>query len=289
MYKRVCEFCELKNILIPYIGTNFFSLPTEKLIQVNLSTFIRCIQDPPEAIGNLLIVQGGLRQIPTKQSYYLKHASYYFDSNTRVFVFEQFNPLIDFNTVSDLTAIFKYIRKKYKEPLAAIGFSMGGILISAYLAKTEKIKDDPNLFITCCNSFDIVGFRQVLETNSLFNWIRQRDLNSFGFKTYDELKVAYEITEEQEQYMNSLIENLNKNSDRWKNLLWIVGANDPLTLNYKEQLSQFKRPPYTLICEEGWHCTSDCIRTAIESATEFLIRLREDKRFSLRDLKQIIK
>ncbi len=288
MTKRLSEFYELKNILIPYISSNFVSLTTEKLIQVNLSTFIRLIQDPVEASGNLLILQGGMRHA-NKNSYYLKQASYYFDSSTRIFIFEQFNPLIDFNTTSDLIDIFKYIRAKYRGPLVTVGFSMGGILLSAYLAKTQPIPEDPNLVITCCNSFDIPSFKKTLDTNSLFKWIRQRDLNAFGFNTYEELKTAYQITEEQEEYMNNLIENLNSNVDRWRDvLLWILGSSDPLTLNYKEQLSQFKRPPYTLVCKDGWHCTTDCIRSAIELATEFLLRKEGNPKFNLKDLKRLL-
>jgi hypothetical protein len=291
MLKRLKEFSELQNIICPYLTTQWVSLKTIKLIQVNMTTFIRIIQEPDFVqdqsetdCDNLLIIQGGIRHM-SKQSYYLKHSSSYYEPHLRVFVFEQFNPLIDFSSTEDLKDVFRYIRAHYRGNLVAIGFSMGGLLLSTYLAKTQEIEEDPSLFITCCNSFDFTHFKEVLNNNALFSWIQRRDLAAFGVESYEELKIKYEMSEEQEAYMTSLHDHMNQNRERWRDrLLWVLGEKDPLTINYKKQLKRFEKPPYTVCCRNGWHCCSYCISTAVEFATEFLYNLNSDPEYQLKEM-----
>ncbi len=279
MFKKVKDYAEVRSILPAYIATSFIKLEDKELIQVNLNSFIRLIHnvDDDDSVDNnkeekekdnILILQGGVVW-SSKQSFYLKTLSSYFTENVRVFVFEKCQPAIDMNYTDDIIDAMNYIRNNYTGKLAVIGYSMGGLLLSAYLAKSQAKEAD--LFILCCNSFNYKEFREVLNTHNLFKWIQSKDLAAFNANTLEELLEKEEVDiESQEYFMNHLIEFLNKTRKYWhKKMVHIIGKTDPITQNYKKDLKKFEKRPHTIVCKKGWHCCSEVTQTAIEFAYEF--------------------
>lgn len=272
MLKRINDYKEVINILPTIVATSFVNLERNKLIQINLTTFIRCINNdkhvPENEKHNILILRGGISWFNCS-AYYLKSVSSYFTEHVRVFVLEKYDPMVDMNFTDDIIDAMNYIRQHYAGRLVVIGYSMGAVLLSAYLAKTEA--RDADLFILCCNSFNIREFREVLNTHSLFQWIQKKDLAVFGAKTLEELMEKQGVNiKQQEHFMDHLISNLNKTHKKWHSkTLYVISEKDPITLNYKEAMSKFEKRPYTILCRGAWHCCSKVVASTFELAYDF--------------------
>jgi hypothetical protein len=285
--KKIRDYSQLKCILPTYIATSFIKLEDKKLIQINMDSFIRLIHDDTSYTGkkdNILILQGGIIWY-AKQSFYLKSVSSYFTKNIRVFLFEKYDPVIDMDYTNDLIDAMNYIKRNYEGRLATIGYSMGALLISAYLAKHKA--EEADLFIMCCNTFDMNEFREVLNTNNLFKWIQSKDLGAFNTLSLEELQKKEKIDiESQNNFMNNLIEYLNETHKFWhEKTIYIVGKYDPITINYKETLKKFIKKPHTIVCKNGWHVCSSVVRTSFELIYQFFdISNHKGKNCKVKDL-----
>lgn len=63
-FEKIKDYAELYNVLPTYVATSLFDFSNKELLQVNLTTFLRCIYDnkhvPDEEKDNILILQGGI-------------------------------------------------------------------------------------------------------------------------------------------------------------------------------------------------------------------------------------
>ena len=270
MLKSIRDFSELGNILPTFVAAKFICLTGTSLFQVNMNTFVRLLHVGTEATDNILIIQGGIFH-NGKQSFYLKSVSYYFPETVRIFLFEKINPLVDIYCAEDFVQTTEFIRQNYSGRLVVIGYSMGGVLLSSYLAQKYRARH-ADLFILCCNSFDFKEFREVIDTHSLFNWIQKKDLRAFGVKTVEELMEKECIDyQEQQDFMNNLIEHLNETSKYWHSkTLYIVAEKDPITCNFKKTLEAFQQKPHTINVKGGWHCCSATVYSSFSLACSFL-------------------
>lgn len=260
--KSFSEISEIRNILSTYILTQGIELPYNMLLQINLDTFIKLLFNPSKAIGNVLILQGGIKHM-NKNSYYVKTSSMFLSQKIRLFIFEKFHPVINYKFSNDVSEAIKYIRKNYSGPIIIIGYSMGGMLLLSYLALGY---DDADMYIPTCCSFDFNGFKNRIENNTLFSWLQYNDYKAFDVENYEELlKLSGISLEEQQNFMNNSLQYLNENIDKWLNkTIYIVSEMDPLTKNYKTETRKLKQKLLIYEIKGGWHC---CLDTSHLAAT----------------------
>lgn len=273
--KNLSEFSELRNIFSTYILTQGIQLPYSNLIQINLDTFIKLIFNPTKAIGNILILQGGVKHM-NKDSYYVKTTSMFLSQNIRLFIFEKFHPVINYKFSNDVSESIQYIRKNFSGPIIVVGYSMGGMLLLSYLATGH---DDADMYLPACCSFDFNGFKNNIESNKLFSWLQSKDFDSFGVQNYDELlELAGTNYEEQQTFMDNSLSYLNENIEKWINkTIYIVSEMDPLTKNYKTEIGKLHRKLLTYEIKGGWHCCLDTSHLITNLSYDYCIKYNNNK------------
>ena len=250
--KKVLELSELRNVFWTYLLTQGIELPSSSLFQVNLDTFLKLLFDPCDAVGNILIIQGGTRHM-NKDSYYIKTASLFLSRKIRLFIFEKYAPVINHRYAHDVSDCIKYIKEKYEGPVVVIGYSMGGMLLLSYLAHGF---DDADMYIPTCCSFDFHGFRSRIENNTLFALLQAKDYEAFGVANYEELlELADTQCAEQHIFMDQAITKFNQHSKNWAHkTIYVVAENDPLTKDHEDTISLLQDPPLRYVVKQGWHC-----------------------------------
>ncbi len=95
-----------------YAWSSIIKQPEGERYKINSDTYVRTLSSPKNAIGNIFIVQGGLKHTDTN-SYYIKSAMMFMARNVRVFLFEKHIPVANFEISHDIAKCLDYVNKNF--------------------------------------------------------------------------------------------------------------------------------------------------------------------------------
>lgn len=277
------DFLCMNHILSSCLISRTITLPVGEIFQVNKSTFIECISMPTNPIGNVLIIKGGVKHIDPN-SFYIRLLSMVMDKNIRLFLFEKYCPVLNFDFGHDIASALTFINKQFSGPTAVIGFSMGGELLLSYLAMGY---DQADLYMPVCCAIDLYDFENTIMNNWIFRYVQRCEFENFGVKNKKELlKLSGTNLSKMRRYMKSFIHNLNSTIDSWFNkTIYIVGSKDPISNNYDKWLVKLKRPLLTYVVDNGMHCCLNTVFLTGRLSSNYLRELYKGKCPSINRIK----
>lgn len=266
--KTFNEALSVRRIFSTYAISQMLVFNETERFQIGLNCFIKCIAKPECPVGNILILQGGVRHMDS-DSYYIRTACGTSEKNVRIFVWEKLVPMVNFDFAKDVSTAIKWIKKNFPGPLTVVGFSMGGVLLWSYLSKGY---DDADLYIPVCCPIDLNTFYKKICDHAVFNYLQEEALRKFGVANWEGLlKAAGTTKENHEKFVTEFIPGLNKCSPKWQNkTIWILSSDDPITQRFKKEIKLLENPPLTYWVAGGWHCCLDSIGLAMKLACKFL-------------------
>jgi hypothetical protein len=266
MLKNLKDAFQVSKILSTYTWSNVVTFPAGDRIQVNLTTFLKCLALPENPIANVLILQGGVKHM-NSNSYYIRVACSFLPKSFRIFIFEKILPVCNPEFGHDVADCLSLIKREFSGPTCVIGFSMGSVLLYTYLSFGY---DQADLYVPVCGPLDLDRFLNVISNHYLFKMLNNRTCRSYQVKDYEDLlEIAGTSVEENKEFERLFIYNLNRNADKWSSkTIYIISSEDPLTsLNDLDLLEQ---RPLTYYIKGGWHCCSESILLSVTLASEFL-------------------
>jgi len=266
MLKSIKDIWGLNNIASTYILSSIIKIPDGDRFQINMRTFLKCVCLPPDAIGNVLIIQGGVLHFNSR-SYYVKTTCSLLQKNLRVFVYESLYPVCNHDFAHDIASCLTFIKREFPGKICVIGFSLGGVFLYTYLSLGY---DQADFYIPVCCPLDMDRFLNVISDHTLFKILQKRACDRYNVKTYEDLLlIAGSSKEESLEFNKSFIQNLNSNKDNWiSKTVYILSSNDPITsLNDLELLEE---KPLTYIIKKGWHCCGESILLTVMLISKFL-------------------
>ena len=266
MIKSARDLFSVSKIFSTYTWSNIVKYPSEERFQINLTTFLRCLCSPKDAIGNVFIIQGGVLHFNTK-SYYIRTTCSLLPKNLRVFVFETLYPACNYKFAHDVANCLTFIKREFSGKICVIGYSMGGILLYTYLSLGY---DQADLYIPVCCPLDMDRFLKVISENILFKILQQHSCNRYNVKSYEDLlQVAGTSMEESLEFHKSFVLNLNGYKENWvSKTIYILSSNDPVTT--VDDLELFEENPITYIIKGGWHCDIESILLTVTLTSQFI-------------------
>jgi len=277
-WKDLCEGLSFHKIASTYFLSQMLSFPEWDRYQINKTTFLRCLSKPKHSIGNILILQGGVRH-EDSSSYYVRTACSLIPSNIQVFLFEKQLPVADFDFAHDVAKCITFMKEHFNGPVVVVGYSMGGILLYNYLSLGY---DQADLYIPTCCPLDLNNFRKTIHDHTLFRYLQRKTYRDYGVRNFKGLlKLAGSNIEKHERLVKKFITGLNKNLDKWvSKTVYIISAEDPITLNYCSELDLLEKIPLVYRVKDGWHCCLNSIFLSVQLAFHYL-----EKRHKGYDLK----
>lgn len=264
--KACQEILSVSRILPTYLWSNVINLPEGRRYQVNLNTFVKCLALPKEAVGNVLILQGGVRHM-NNNSYCIRIAGSLISRQIRLFIFEKLLPVCSFYDAHDVAMAIKFIRKEFPGPICVIGYSMGAVLLWSYLALGYN---QAELYIPTCGPLDLDRFVKVITENKFFRLIQEKSCRYYGVNNREELlNYVGSSVEEQNKFQEKFIDNLNKYQENWlSKTVYIISSEDPIS-DIKD-LNLLDKAPLTYVVKGGWHCCLDSIFLSVLLVNRFL-------------------
>jgi hypothetical protein len=255
--------------------------PEGERFQANINTFIKCLANPNNSIGNILIIQGGVKHMNNSSSYYIKTACSLLPKNLRVFIFEKLHPVCNPEFAHDVADCLTFIKKEFSGPLCVIGFSMGALLLFTYLSMGY---DQADFYIPVCGPLNMDRFMDVISNHRLFKFLQNRACKSFQVKDYEGLlEFSGTSLERCKEFEKHFMENLNSHADKWiDKTVYILSENDPITSI--DDLDLFERKPITYLIKGGWHCCLESILLTTYIAGKFIKDKSEGIEVNLKDL-----
>ena len=266
MLKSIKDIWGLNNIASTYVLSSIIKIPDGDRFQINMRTYLKCMCLPPDAIGNVLIIQGGVLHFDSK-SYYVSTTCSLFQKNLRVFVYESLYPVCNHDFAHDIASCLTFIKREFVGKTCLIGYSMGGVLLYTYLSLGY---DQADFYIPVCCPLDMDRFLNVISDHTLFKILQKRACDRYNVKTYEDLLlIAGTSLKENLEFNKSFIQNLNSNKDNWiSKTVYILSSNDPITsLNDLELLEE---KPLTYCIRGGWHCCLESILLTVTIASQFI-------------------
>lgn len=281
---NIFQYMEVRHILSTYIFSQMVDIPEGERYQINEDTYLRLIGNPEKPLGNVLIIQGGIHHMNTK-TYYIRTASILMSAyNVRIWVFEKLLPMANPAFSHDIAAVLKFIRKKFSGPITVIGYSMGGVLLFNYLASGY---DQADLYIPACCTLNMKDFTSTVASHALFNSLQYYSFKECGVDDHQSLLEAAGTTvEEYNQFTEHFIDKLNATQPTWLNkLIYVISANDPLTKDYSEYLTQLTKFPFTYLVDQGWHCCFESLQLTVNLAGNYIIARSRGETPTLEEIK----
>lgn len=265
-FKACREVLSVNRLFSTYIWSNIIKFPDGQRYQINLNSFIRCLSLPDNAIGNVLILQGGIRHM-NSNTYYVRTAGSLVTRKARLFIFEKLLPVCSFYDAHDVAMAINHIRKEFPGPLCVIGYSMGSILLWSYIALGY---DQADFYVPTCGPLDLDRFAQVINENKIFRFAQEKSCKYYGVNNREELlEYIGSSLKEENKFKEKFIENLNQHQDKWlSKTIYIISSEDPIS-----DISDIKllnHPPLTYVVKGGWHCCLDSIFLSILLVNRFL-------------------
>jgi pimeloyl-ACP methyl ester carboxylesterase len=247
---------EMLRALSGILITKTMDFSSAETTQLSPDVFIQKIQDPPNPEGTVFVIRGGTYHMG-KEGFYVR-LSCAFLPRYRIFFFEKMRPMVNFDFADDVSMVLRYLRGKYSEPLAVMGFSMGGILTWSYLGRGY---DDADLYVPISAPIDIDYFREEIHRHVLFRTMHKNTLKAFQVSDEEGLmKLAGCTPEIRDKTIQNWFPALSQTQDRWhEKTLSVSGDQDTLMEHYSTDLQKFNRPPHSLIVKGGSHCCMDVI------------------------------
>lgn len=237
----------------------FLCTPVGSKYQINDDSYINCINHSPNAIGNVLIIPGGGGMMDS-YPYYIKLTRQYLMKQVRLFVFEKRVPVANIAVIHDIQDAARFIREHFGGPIVLVGYSVGGIVLYAYLAFGYDAFD---LYIPVCCSVDTLRFEQSILNNAVFKNVITDACKSFKVNNLRELIALGGCIVTHDKYLVMLVRRLNDKNWTHK-VYYILSSDDPLTHPPHECCACLKNKPHTHIVRGGWHC---CMKTICLTAT----------------------
>jgi hypothetical protein len=236
------------------------------------------ICSPPKPTCTILLIRGGATNSDTPSYVRITAAlvSNTFttkESNYRIYLFKLNVTCMSHKIGHHINDGIKYIKSKHKEPLIAVGFSLGGVSLLSYLAFGY---DDADYYILTCSPLNINHFMDVtVNKYVLFKFLKQGAYSYYNVSTDEEfLKLSNTTVEEETSFYDKLLDTINKPKILRK-IIYIIGDGDPTTLGYEEDIKQFKIRPKTIIVKQGYHCCMNVIICVSEIITRYADKLRK--------------
>lgn len=254
-YKAVRESLGISRILSTYTLASMVTFPEGDRFQININTYLRCLVSPNNPVGNVLILQGGVKHM-NSNGYYVKTACSLLSKKLRVFIFEKLLPVNNSEFAHDVAGCLDFIRTEFPGPTCVIGYSMGGILLYSYLSMGY---DQADLYIPTCCPIDLDQFEKAISSHALFKIIQNRAYRSYQVNGYEELlEFSGTSLEKNREFEKAFIQNLNNTSHKWTyKTIYILASDDPVTS--PDDLKLLNNPPLTYWVKGGWHCCLDSI------------------------------
>lgn len=278
--RTIRESLAVSRILSTYTWSKIISLPDGDRFQLNFNTFLRCLAMPKNPIGNILIIQGGVRHMDSN-SYYIRTACCFISGNTRIFMLEKLLPAANYKFAHDIASALTYIKTQFPGPITVIGYSMGGILLWSYLSLGY---DQADLYIPVCCPLDLNRFHKVVESHPLFRMIQNKACKCYHVDGYEELlEFAGTSLEEVSDFEKNVLVNLNGHTSKWHSkTIYIISSDDPLTSFQDRYL--LKSPPFTYYIKGGWHCCLDSIFLSTLLACRYIKSSYQGKKIRLEEI-----
>ena len=240
-----------------YMLSNIIKYPEAERYRINSDTYVRLVSNPENAIGNIFIIQGGLKHTDTN-SYYIKTSLMFMSRNVRVFLFEKHTPVANLEISHDIAKCVDYVKEHFDGPICLIGYSMGGILLWNYLGLGY---DQADLYVPLCCPLDMYNFYETIDNNAVFRYIKRTGYKHFDVISDEQLLEKSGTTyEKHKQCMDNFIPQLNRHRKKWfHKTIYVVSSDDPITKNFEEERKMLKRRPLTYVVQNGWHCCLDSI------------------------------
>lgn len=268
------QYMDVRYILPTYVFSYMVDLPDGVRYQVNEDTYVRLISNPNNknrCIGNILILQGGIKHMNSK-TYYVRTASILMASyNVRIFVFEKLLPVANPNFGHDVAKALKYIKRNFGGRIAVIGYSMGGVLLFNYLSKGY---DHADFYVPTCCTLNMKNFNQTLSAHAIFDSLHKNTIISCGASSQEDLlRLSGCTPKDYQKFADTLIPRLKATQKHWKDkLIYVISSLDPLTQDYQQCIDQFDTPPFVYIVQGGWHCCLDSIYLSAKLACNYLLQ-----------------
>jgi hypothetical protein len=266
MWKNIKDTLALSHIASTYCWSNIVSFPNGDRYQVNLTTFVKCLSMPKNSIGNVFIIQGGIKHF-NSNSYYIKTTCSLLSKSLRIFIFEKIYPVCNPEFAHDVADCLDLIKKDFPGPTCVIGYSMGGLLLFTYLSFGY---DQADLYIPVCCPLNMDRFLDVITNNYLFKLLYKKACQSFQVNSYEDLLILSGTSKEKNKnFEEHFAENLNKTSDKWiDKTIYILSENDPLTS--LDDINLLNQRPTTYFINGGWHCCIESILLSTKLAERFI-------------------
>ena len=279
-FKSLKESLAVSRILSAYTWSNIVKFPDGDRFQANMTTFVKCLAMPENPIGNIFIIQGGVRHM-NSNSYYIRTASSLLPKNMRVFIFEKLLPMANFEFGHDVADCLTLIRREFSGPTCMIGYSMGGLLLLSYLSFGY---DQADLYIPVCCPLDLDYFYRAISNHSLFKYVQSRACKCYQVDGYqDLLEISGTSPEKNKEFEKNFLKNLNQNSDKWvSKTIYILCSDDPLT--NIDHLKLLKKAPLTYFIKGAWHCDLESILLSVTLAGKFVNAKHDKIEINLEDL-----
>lgn len=265
-FHSVKESLAVSRIASTYAWSSIVKFPEGERFQVSMNTYVKCVSMPKNPIGNILIIQGGVRHM-NSNSYYIRTACSFLSKYLRVFIFEMLKPVNNYEFGHEVANCLTLIKREFPGYTAIIGYSMGGILLYSYLSMGY---DQADLYIPTCCPLDMEHFRETISIHPLFRYIQNKACQCYQVDGYEDLlEISGTSTEKHKEFEKTFIENLNRHADKWlPKTIYILSSDDPLT--NIEDLELFKKPPLTYFIQNGWHCCLESILLSTTLANRFI-------------------
>lgn len=266
MLNSIKDLLGVSRVASAYALSNIVKFPEGERYQINTTTYLKCMSSPQNAIGNVLILQGGVLHF-NSNSYYIKTTCSLLPNNLRVFVFEKIQPMCCYRFAHDVASCLTFIRREYPEPICVIGFSLGGVLLYTYLSLGY---DQADLYLPVCCPLNLTNFRKVISQNFLFKILQKRAYDKYQVTTNEELlNIAGTSLEESLEFEESFIDNLNATKENWvAKTVYILSSDDPVTR--VEDLELLEEKPLTYLINGSWHCDLESILLSVMLVGKFM-------------------
>ena len=251
IWRKIKDSLAVSRVFATFTLSRLIQFNGEHRFQPNPTTFLKCISNPENAQGNIFIIQGGVRHMSGNGGFCVRILSAFMRKKYRIFVFEKLEPVINYAFGHDVADCIAFIRNNFFGPICAIGYSMGSILLYAYLSLGY---DQADLYIPTCGPLDLVKFHEVINSNPLFHSLQCEAYKCYNVSGYDELlEIAGTSKEENEIFKKEFIPQLNRTINNWINkTIYLLGLDDPIT--DPNDLYLLERMPTTYLLSNSWHC-----------------------------------
>lgn len=264
--QSVRECLSLGRLLSTYYLSKMITLPKGERFRINDDTSIRCLSNPEKSTGTLFILQGGTLHMNCN-TYYVRTACMFVPKDVRIFIFEKSKPVVNPEFAHDVEEAIEFIKARHPEPLAVVGYSMGGILLWSYLALGYHSAD---FYVPTCCPLDFKRFREVLENNAVFRMIQTREYKKHKASGYEDLlKMSGTTMNDHDRFTEDFPQRLSRTVDNWREkTVYVISSDDPATSI--EDLKLMSKPPHTYLVQGGWHCCLDSTFLSITLACNAL-------------------